>query len=75
MTEDNERGAARVRQKPTHTDDHQNSAASLLDEYRKAAAAPPNAPNDQPTEEQLAFERKLAGYRARRAAIMGRLRS
>ncbi|WP_300295645.1 hypothetical protein [Ferrovibrio sp.] len=73
MTEDNERGAARVRREPTPTANHQTSAASLLDEYRKAVAAPSNAPNDPPTEEQLAFERKLAGYRARRAAIMGRV--
>lgn len=73
MTEDNGHGAARVRQKPTQTDNHQTSTARLLDEYRKALAAPSNASDDPPTEEQLAFERKLAGYRARRAAIMGRV--
>lgn len=75
MTEDNGRGAATVRQKRTQTDDHRTGAANLLDEYRKALTASSNVSDDPPTEEQLAFERKLAGYRARRAAIMGKVRS
>lgn len=73
MTEDNERDVTMTHPEQTHTGNQQTTAASLLDEYRKALATPPEAPDAPPSEEQLAFERKLAGYRARRAAIMGRV--